>query len=82
MRLRNAAGTAVEVSDDLAARLVRRGWRPDAPDPPPAEPSADGLPDDKDQLVALAEAEGVEIDRRWGAARLTDAIRTARKGDG
>ncbi|MBB3666403.1 MULTISPECIES: hypothetical protein [Prauserella salsuginis group] len=33
---------------------------------------------DKDGLVALAESEGVDIDKRWTAARIAEAIRDHR----
>lgn len=86
MKLRNGAGTVVGVSDALAARLLARGWKPaDAPSDvaSPVEPAAelvlsDDVPAEKDDLIAVAEAEGVDIDRRWGAARLAEAIRQAR----
>lgn len=85
MILRNAAGTTVDVADDLAARLRRRGWtpigEPSGPVPTATPPVVD-LPADKDALVAIAEAEGITIDRRWGVERLTDTIQEARQTDG
>lgn len=47
-------------------------------DLPPPPPVADRLPDDKAALLAIAEAEGVEHDRRWGAKRLRTAIEAHR----
>ncbi len=37
----------------------------------------DGL--SKDELVRLAADEGIDIDKRWGATRIVDAIRRTRQ---
>lgn len=86
MRLRNGqTGTVVRVGDQLAARLLRRGWiqvdqPPTTPPEPPVGVGGDDLPDDKEQLLIIAEQEGIAVDRRWGVARLTETIRNARHG--
>lgn len=78
MRMRNAAGTVVDVGDALAARLRRAGWASLETPSSVAGPEPVGLPTDKDALIALAEAEGISIDRRWGAQRLRNTISAAR----
>jgi len=80
MRMRNAAGTVVNVEDDLAARLRRAGWTADQSTP--RTDVAEELPVDKDTLIAEAEAAGINIDRRWGVQRLRDAINNARASHG
>lgn len=89
MRLRNEqTGSVIRVNDQLGTRLLRRGWiRIDQPpaDTQPAggdDPDGGDLPADKDELLAIAEREGITVDRRWGVARLTETIRTVRARHG
>jgi hypothetical protein len=52
----------------------------DGGEPEPEEPEGDGLDElDKDALVDLAAEKGVEIDKRWGTAKIADAIRGSGK---
>lgn len=49
---------------------------PETPPEDPVEDTGDGLAGkDKSQLVAIAKTMGVEIDGRWGAARIAEALR-------
>jgi hypothetical protein len=61
---------------------------PRAPEPPPPpvveEPEPEPEPEtnlermSKDELIRLAEDAGVDIDRRWSATRIVDAIKASR----
>lgn len=68
----------VEVDEETAVRVRRnrffRELKAKAA-PPPAEPEVEPTEDaTKAELWALAEERGVEIDRRWGIARLREAL--------
>lgn len=59
---------------DALDSLLRTAARPhnaDADADPRPEPAADA---DRHALIAEADRRGVEIDRRWGVARLTEAL--------
>lgn len=62
-------GVAVEVIDAFIVRKLRgnRFWT-EAPDT-----NGDGTTD-KAELLAEAEARGVDVDKRWGVARLRAAL--------
>lgn len=72
--------------DDVPAEQIERFLRlgqierldvERAAEPDEQTDELDGL--DKDQLVALAEERGVEIDKRWGDKKIVAAIRENQK---
>lgn len=67
--IRFPRGEAVSVDDAFVVRKLRgnRFWA-EAPDT-----NGDGATD-KAELLAEAEARGVEVDKRWGVARLRAAL--------
>lgn len=74
-----ANGYAEEVTD---APSTARSDAPSSAGPTEAPTGGSGeTPDlgslDKDALIALAEEQGVEIDKRWGERRIRKAIREA-----
>ena len=56
---------------------VPLGVRDDAPGTVDDEPAPDLDALDKEQLIALAAARGIDVSARWGAARLRDTIAAA-----
>jgi|GEM_PF-4516174 len=52
-----------------------------ASSPSPATAPALSLPEGRDALIAVAEARGIEVDRRWGIKRIRSAITGAAHAD-
>ena len=48
-----------------------------APEPVAEPPPAEAPQDERETLLAAAEARGVDVDRRWGVARLRAALDAA-----
>ena len=67
-------GEAVDVLDAFIVRKLRgnRFWS-EVPEEPDPDTNEDGITD-KAELIAMAEAAGVEVDKRWGVARLRAAL--------
>jgi hypothetical protein len=58
---------------ELMQQVARPAEKPPVPHSSPSEDKHDDH-DERDALRALAESLGIEIDRRWGAARLEEEI--------
>ena len=69
-----------DVPQEQLDRLVVLGdIASDDSQPVSADESEDGRDASKDELIALAESEGVEVDKRWSAKRIQTAIDEARE---
>lgn len=65
-----------EVRPTIAEATAAQVEQPTLPEEDPVADTGDGLAGkNKEDLVAIAKTMGVEIDGRWGAARIADTIR-------
>ncbi len=76
----SASVTVQDATGEADARAA--GYRMLSEPPPAPEPVAEAEPveapqDEREALLAEAEARGVDVDRRWGVARLRAALDAA-----
>jgi hypothetical protein len=72
----SASVTVQDASGEADARAA--GYRMlSEPEPAAAAPVVETAADDREALLARAEALGVDVDKRWGVARLRAALDAA-----
>ena len=85
MTRREPVGFAVANTAEELAALLALGYTPDSPIAAPADEGAQATslggpevsgaaPDTVDEARALLDAKGIRYDKRWGLAKLTEAL--------
>lgn len=76
-------GEPVEVTSGRAIAKLERHTQfeavPDGPAPAQSDPEPT-LPQTKEELIAIAEANDIKVDKRWGYDKLAEAIIAHTKG--